>query len=214
MLFEKYRYVVVEGPIGVGKTSLARRLAEHSGATALLEKPQDNPFLTYFYQDPARHALPTQLFFLFQRINEVRDLAQMDLFHTTTISDYLFDKDALFARLNLSDDEFSLYQNIYRNLAPQAPPPDLVIYLQATPETLIERVRRRSIAYERQISDTYLTHLSQAYSDFFYHYTAAPVLIVNSENLNFVDNDEDFSLLLQRIEGMRGVREFFSMGKN
>ena len=214
MLFEKYRYVVVEGPIGVGKTSLARRLAEHSGATALLEKPQDNPFLTYFYQDPARHALPTQLFFLFQRINEVRDLAQMDLFHTTTVADYLFDKDALFARLNLSDDEFSLYQNIYRNLAPQAPPPDLVIYLQATPETLIERVRRRSIAYERQISDTYLTHLSQAYSDFFYHYTAAPVLIVNSENLNFVDNDEDFSLLLQRIEGMRGVREFFSMGKN
>ena len=214
MLFEKYRYVVVEGPIGVGKTSLARRLAEHSGATALLEKPQDNPFLTYFYQDPARHALPTQLFFLFQRINEVRDLAQMDLFHTTTVADYLFDKDALFARLNLSDDEFSLYQNIYRNLAPQAPPPDLVIYLQATPETLIERVRRRSIAYERQISDTYLTHLSQAYSDFFYHYTAAPVLIVNSENLNFVDNDEDFLLLLQRIEGMRGVREFFSMGKN
>ena len=214
MLFEKYRYVVVEGPIGVGKTSLARRLAEHSGATALLEKPQDNPFLTYFYQDPARHALPTQLFFLFQRINEVRDLAQMDLFHTTTVADYLFDKDALFARLNLSDDEFSLYQNIYRNLAPQAPPPDLVIYLQATPETLIERVRRRSIAYERQISDAYLTRLSQAYSNFFYHYTAAPVLIVNSENLNFVDNDEDFSLLLQRIEDMRGVREFFSMGKN
>lgn len=214
MLLDKYHYVVVEGPIGVGKTSLTRRLAEHSGATILLEKPQDNPFLTYFYQDPARHALPTQLFFLFQRINEVRDLAQMDLFHTTTVADYLFDKDALFARLNLSDDEFSLYQNIYRNLAPQAPPPDLVIYLQATPETLIERVRRRSIAYERQISDTYLTRLSQAYSDFFYHYTAAPVLIVNSENLNFVDNDEDFSLLLQRIESMRGVREFFSMGRD
>ncbi len=214
MLLDKYHYVVVEGPIGVGKTSLTRRLAEHSGATVLLEKPQDNPFLTYFYQDPARHALPTQLFFLFQRINEVRDLAQMDLFHTTTVADYLFDKDALFARLNLSDDEFSLYQNIYRNLAPQAPPPDLVIYLQATPETLIERVRRRSIAYERQISDAYLTRLSQAYSNFFYHYTAAPVLIVNSENLNFVDNDEDFSLLLQRIEDMRGVREFFSMGKN
>ena len=212
MLLDKYHYVVVEGPIGVGKTRLTRRLAEHSGATILLEKPQDNPFLTYFYQDPARHALPTQLFFLFQRINEVRDLAQMDLFHTTTVADYLFDKDVLFARLNLSDDEFSLYQNIYRNLAPQAPPPDLVIYLQATPETLIERVRRRSIAYERQISDTYLTRLSQAYSDFFYHYTAAPVLIVNSENLNFVDNDEDFSLLLQRIEDMRGVREFFSMG--
>ncbi len=212
MLFDKYRYVVVEGPIGVGKTSLTRRLAEHSGATALLEKPEENPFLTHFYQDPARHALPTQLFFLFQRINEVRDLVQMDLFRTSSVADYLFDKDALFARLNLSDDEFALYQNIYRNLAPQAPPPDLVIYLQASPETLIERVRRRAIAYERQIADSYLIRLSQAYSDFFYHYDAAPVLIVNSENLNFVDNDEDFSLLLQRIEGMRGAREFFSMG--
>ncbi len=212
MLFDKYRYVVVEGPIGVGKTSLTRRLAEHSGATALLEKPEENPFLTHFYQDPARHALPTQLFFLFQRINEVRDLVQMDLFRTSSVADYLFDKDALFARLNLSDDEFALYQNIYRNLAPQAPPPDLVIYLQASPETLIERVRRRAIAYERQIADSYLIRLSQAYSDFFYHYNAAPVLIVNSENLNFVDNDDDFSLLLQRIEGMRGAREFFSMG--
>ena len=214
MLFDKYRYVVVEGPIGVGKTSLTRRLAEYSGATALLEKPQDNPFLAHFYQDPVRHALPTQLFFLFQRINEIHDLVQMDLFRTSSVADYLFDKDVLFARLNLSDDEFSLYQNICRNLAPQAPPPDLVIYLQASPETLIQRVRRRASAYERQIADTYLIRLSQAYSDFFYHYTAAPVLIVNSENLNFVDNDEDFSLLLQRIEGMRGAREFFSMGRD
>ncbi len=212
MLFDKYRYVVVEGPIGVGKTSLARRLAEHSGATALLEKPEENPFLTHFYQDPARYALPTQLFFLFQRINEVRDLVQMDLFRTSSVADYLFDKDALFARLNLNDDEFALYQNVYRNLAPQVPPPDLVIYLQASPETLIERVRRRAIAYERQIADSYLVRLSQAYSDFFNHYDAAPVLIVNSENLNFVDNDEDFSLLLQRIEDMRGAREFFSVG--
>ena len=214
MLFDRYRYVVVEGPIGVGKTSLAQRLANHSGATALLEKPQDNPFLAHFYQDPARHALPTQLFFLFQRINEVRDLAQMDLFSTSSVADYLFDKDALFARLNLSDDEFALYQNICRNLTPQAPPPDLVIYLQASPETLIERVRRRAAVYEQQIADSYLTRLSQAYSDFFYHYTAAPVLIVNSENLNFVDNDDDFALLLQRIEGMRSAREFFSMGRD
>ena len=214
MLFDKYRYVVVEGPIGVGKTSLTHRLAAHSGATALLEKPEENPFLAHFYQDPARHALPTQLFFLFQRINEVRDLAQMDLFSTSSVADYLFDKDALFARLNLSDDEFSLYQNIYRTLAPQAPPPDLVIYLQATPETLIERVRRRASIYEKQIADTYLMRLAQAYSDFFYHYTAAPVLIVNSEHLNFVDNDEDFALLLQRIEGMRSAREFFSRGRD
>jgi deoxyadenosine/deoxycytidine kinase len=212
MLFDKYRYVVVEGPIGVGKTSLAQRLAEQTGAATLLEKPEENPFLARFYRDPARHALPTQLFFLFQRINEVRDLAQMDMFSTRTVADYLFDKDALFARLNLSNDEFALYQNIYRSLAPQAPTPDLVIYLQAPPDTLIERVRKRAHAYERTISDEYLTRLAQAYSDFFYHYDAAPMLVVNSEHLNLVDNDEDFMLLLQRIEGMRGQREFFSKG--
>jgi deoxyguanosine kinase len=212
MVLDKFRYVVVEGPIGVGKTSLAQRLAEHSGAETLLEKPEDNPFLPGFYADPARHALPTQLFFLFQRINEVSELNQMDMFQARTVSDYLFDKDALFARLNLSDDEFKLYQNVYRNLAPQAPAPDLVIYLQATPEKLFERVRRRAIAYEQPIAESYLARLSQGYSDFFYHYDAAPVLVVNCENLNFVDNDQDFDLLLRRIEGMRGQREFFSMG--
>ena len=212
MALEKYRYVVVEGPIGVGKTSLARRLAEHSGASIMLERPEDNPFLPRFYADPARHALPAQLFFLFQRINEVSDLNQMDLFRTRTVSDYLFDKDALFARLNLNDDEFTLYQNIYRSLAPQAPAPDLVIYLQAATETLFERVRRRAIAYEHPIAESYLARLAQGYSDFFYHYDAAPVLVVNCENLNFVDNDQDFGLLLRRIEGMRGQREFFSMG--
>jgi deoxyadenosine/deoxycytidine kinase len=212
MLLDKYHYIVVEGPIGVGKTSLARRLAVHAEATLLLEKPDENPFLARFYQDPVRHALSTQLFFLFQRINEVRELGQMDIFSTRTVADYLFDKDALFARLNLSNDEYALYQNIYQSLAPQAPAPDLVIYLQASPEILIERVRKRGMPYERPISDEYLTTLSLAYSDFFYHYTAAPVLVVNSENLNFVDKDEDWTLLLQRIEGMRGHREFFSMG--
>ncbi len=208
----RYRYIVVEGPIGVGKTSLARRLADYSGAALMLEKPEDNPFLAQFYDDPARHALPAQLFFLFQRINEVRELAQMDLFQTSTISDYLFEKDELFARLNLSNDELALYQNIYYNLAPQAPAPDLVIYLQAPPDKLAERVRRRAIAYEQQIADGYLARLAQSYSEFFYHYDAAPVLAVNSENLNFVDNDEDFRLLVERIDGMRGRREFFSMG--
>ena len=213
MALEKYRYVVVEGPIGVGKTSLARRLAEHAGATAMLEKPGENPFLPGFYADPARHALPTQLFFLFQRINEVRELAQMDLFQEArTVSDYLFDKDALFARLNLNDDEYALYQNIYNSLAPQAPAPDLVIYLQAPVETLFERVRRRAIPYEYAIAESYLARLAQGYSDFFHHYDAAPVLVVNCENLNFVDNDEHFNLLLTRIAGMRGPREFFSMG--
>lgn len=212
MVLDKYRYVVVEGPIGVGKTSLARRLAEYAGADAMLEKPDENPFLPRFYDDPARHALPVQLFFLFQRINEVSELTQMDLFRTRTVSDYLFEKDALFARLNLNDDEFTLYQNIYRSLAPQAPDPDLVIYLQAPTEKLYERVRRRGVHYENGIGEDYLERLSSGYRDFFHQYEGAPVLVVNCENLNFVDNDEHFDLLLARIEGMRGRREFFSMG--
>ena len=212
MLPDKYRYIVVEGPIGAGKTSLARRLAGHSGADTLLEKPEENPFLARFYQDPPRHALATQLFFLFQRGNEVRDLAQMDVFGSSTVADYLFDKDPLFARLNLSDAEFALYQQIFRTLQLEAPAPDIVIYLQAAPQTLAERVRRRAKPYERAISEEYLQRVAQGYSDFFYHYDAAPVLMVNTERLNFEEDDRDFALLLQRIAGMRGPREFFSWG--
>ncbi len=212
MLLDKYRYIVVEGPIGVGKTSLVHRLSQHIGAGTLLEKPDENPFLAKFYQDPPRYALATQLFFLFQRSNEVRDLAQMDLFRESTVSDYLFDKDPLFARLNLNEEEFALYQQIYSSLQLQAPVPDLVIYLQAAPDILAERVQRRAQPYEFGISESYLLRLSQSYSDFFYHYDAAPVLMVNSEHLNFVDGDEDFKLLLSRIEEMRGPREFFSRG--
>jgi deoxyguanosine kinase len=208
----KYRYLVVEGPIGAGKTSLARILCERIGAQPLLEDPDSNPFLPGFYQDRARYALPTQLYFLFQRATQVRALSQPDLFSGTTIADFMIDKDALFARLTLNDDEFALYRQVYAQLQPQAPAPDLVIYLQASAETLIERVRRRGVAFERSIPDEYLVRLAEHYARFFYRYEAAPVLIVNSENLNFVDRPADVDLLLARVAGMRGPREFFSLG--
>ena len=210
---EKYRSIVVEGPIGAGKTSLARMLAEKSDSTALLEDPGANPFLPGFYQDHARYALPTQLFFLFQRVQQVRELTQADLFKRATVADFILDKDPLFARLTLNDDELALYQQIYTQCKPQAATPDLVIYLQASTETLIERVRRRAVSYERAISEEYLLRLAESYARFFYQYDAAPVLIVNSDHLNFVDTPADFDLLLQRIAAMRGPREFFSLGE-
>jgi len=212
MPLAKYHHIVVEGPIGVGKTSLARRLAERLESNLLLERPDENPFLPRFYQDMPRHALPTQLFFLFQRINQLRALAQPDLFNRVTVSDFLLDKDSLFARLTLSSDEWRLYQQIFDTLRPQAPKPDLVVYLQAQPETLYERVRRRGVDYERPITEEYLALLADSYSRFFYHYSGSPVLIVNSERLNFVKQDGDFELLLGRIRGMRGTREFFNFG--
>ncbi|MSQ52805.1 MAG: deoxynucleoside kinase [Betaproteobacteria bacterium] len=213
MPLSKYRFIVVEGPIGVGKTSLARRLSERLGATMLLERPEQNPFLARFYQDMARYALPTQLFFLFQRVNQLRDLSQLDMFKSLTVSDFLLEKDPLFARLTLSGEELHLYQTIYDTLKPQAPRPDLVIYLQAQSDTLIERVRERATSYERPISEEYLALLAEGYSRYFYHYDGGPILIVNSERLNFVRNDSDLDLLIERIAAMRGGREFFNLGE-
>lgn len=213
MPVEKHRYIVVEGPIGAGKTSLARRLAEQFGKELMLEDPDSNPFLGRFYEDPRRHALATQLFFLFQRVQQVGGLKQIDLFNRGTVADFILDKDPLFASLTLSDDELHLYQQIYGHLMPQAPTPDLVIYLQASSDTLVERVRKRGFAYERNISEQYLVRLADAYSRFFYQFSAAPLLIVNSDHLNFVDDSGDFDLLLRRVTEMRGPREFFSRGE-
>jgi deoxyguanosine kinase len=207
----RFRYLVVEGPIGAGKTSLARRLASRMGTDLVLELPEENPFLARFYEDMARYALPTQLFFLFQRARLLEPLAQPDMFGRPVIGDFLLDKDPLFARLTLSADELALYQKIYESLRPRSPAPDMVVYLQAQPATLIERVKRRARGYERPVSEEYLALLAESYARFFYHYNAAPVLIVNSDNLNFVERDADFELLVSRLRAMRSRREFFNL---
>ncbi|MGE0876762.1 MAG: deoxynucleoside kinase [Burkholderiales bacterium] len=212
MPVEALRYVVVEGPIGAGKTTLARRLAASLGAEPLLEQPAENPFLARFYQDMARYALQTQLFFLFQRVRQLEPLAQPDLFARPTVADFLLDKDPLFARITLAGDELVLYERIYEALRPRAPAPDLVIYLQARPQVLLERVKKRAASFERGISDEYLALLAETYARFFHHYGAAPVLTVNAENLNFADGDADLELLLERVRGMKSRREYFNLG--
>jgi deoxyadenosine/deoxycytidine kinase len=208
----KHRYLVVEGPIGCGKTTLAQRLAERTGAATLFEDPKANPFLPRFYRDMRRYALPTQLFFLFQRVGQLESLKQPDLFAKPTIADFSLAKDPLFARLTLDDAEYQLYRNIFDHVRPQAPTPDLVIYLQASVDTLTARVRKRGNPIESGIEEDYLRRLSDAYSRYFYDYSESPLLIVNSERLDFVNVPEHLDLLVQRIDGMRGGREFFNRG--
>ncbi len=206
----KNRYIVVEGPIGCGKTSLAKKLAARMGATTMLEDAAANPFLAQFYRDMRRFALPTQLFFLFQRVGQLESLKQPDLFAKPTIADFTLAKDPLFARLTLDDAEYQLYRRIYEHVKPQAPVPDLVIYLQASVNTLVARVKKRGDPAERGIEEDYLRRLSEAYTRYFYNYGDSPLLIVNSEKLNFVDVPEHLDLLIERVDAMRGGREFFN----
>lgn len=207
-----YKYIVIEGPIGVGKTTLARKLAEHLGAQAVLEQPQENPFLEKFYRDAARYALQTQMFFLFQRIQQLQELAQADLFSTRFVGDFLLEKDPLFARLTLADEELKLYEQLYQHMRPHAVQPDLVIYLQAPVDTLMERIKKRGLSMEASISPDYLQRLGDSYSRFFYNYDAAPLLIVNNEHMNMAERDDDFQQLLSHITEMRGKRAFLNQG--
>ena len=212
MIPAKFRYIAVEGPIGAGKTSLAKLLAERFAAELLLEDPASNPFLPDFYRDMRRYALPAQLHFLVQRVKQLSDLKRREDARRATVADFLLDKDPLFARLNLAEAEYALYSQIFERLQVQVQPtaPDLVIYLQAPLEDLIQRVQRRGHRMERGISEDYLRRLNDSYAKFFYDYDQAPLLIVNSENLNFVDRPADFELLLEHIQRMRGGREFFN----
>jgi deoxyadenosine/deoxycytidine kinase len=206
----KHRYIVVEGPIGCGKTSLANRLAQRMNASVLLEDAKANPFLGQFYRDMRRYALPTQLFFLFQRVQQLEALKQPDLFARPTIADFTLAKDPLFARMTLDDAEYQLYRRIYEHVKPQAPVPDLVIYLQASLATLLARVRKRGNPIESGMDEDYMRRLSDAYTRYFYDYTDSPLLIINSEHLNFVDTPAHLDLLVERIGAMRGGREFFN----
>ena len=206
----KLDYVVVEGPIGVGKTSLTQRLAQVFGSDTLLEQPAENPFLERFYKSPKQFALPTQLFFLFQRARQIEVLKQGDMFRPGCVSDFMLEKDALFARTNLDDDELRLYEQVYAQLKLELPVPDLVIYLQAPSNILVERINRRGIDYERRIERDYLDRLVDAYTRFFYDYREAPLLVINAAEINFVDSDEDFRLLLEQIRKINSGRHFFN----
>ena len=204
------RFIVVEGPIGVGKTSLTVRLAESLGGEALLEQIEANPFLERFYRSGRTAALPAQLFFLFQRARQLEELRQSDLFSSVRVADYLFAKDRLFAEINLDREEMSLYQQISDRLEVEAPVPDLVIYLQASVDALMQRISRRGIPYERMIDRAYLEKLTEAYARYFYEYDQGPLLIVNASSIDPVHNDTDYEQLFRQIRRTTGGRHFFN----
>ena len=193
------KYIVVEGPIGVGKTSLSKRLAESFNYELLLENSEENPFLDRFYKEPKQHALSTQLFFLLQRAQQLQELRQEDMFQPLRIADWLIDKDSLFAKENLDSDEYALYVNVFKHLTVDAPLPNLVIYLQAPTEILIDRIQKRGIPAEQFIEREYIENLNAAYTEFFHYYTKSPLLIINTSEINLVSDDEDYQHLVEYI---------------
>ena len=203
-------HIVVEGPIGVGKTTLTHRLAQEFGFDVLLEQPTENPFLARFYDNPEQFALQAQLYFLFQRVKQLRALGQNDMFSRGVVSDFMLEKDPLFAELTLASDELDLYQEVYHALSPQVPVPDLVVYLQAGQDTLQRRIARRGIDYEQKINPDYLFSLADTYSRFFLNYYNAPLLIVNAENLNFLDSEEHLAMLVEQIRSCGPGRQYFN----
>lgn len=204
-------FIAVEGPIGVGKTTLAKRLAESLGVGLLLEQPDENPFLKRFYSDPERFALPTQLFFLFQRVEQLRGLGQRQLFDPVGVTDFLLEKDVLFAQAALAPDEYQLYHQMYMHMTREvcAPPPDLVIYLQAPTDVLLKRIARRGISHEQQIEVDYLERLNRAYSDFFHYYDAAPLVIINASDADFAHRDEDYQQLWDYLSHLGPGRQHY-----
>ncbi|EKD50538.1 MAG: deoxynucleoside kinase family protein [uncultured bacterium] len=199
MVIERLKYIAVDGPIGVGKTSLANMLAQDLGARAVYENPDENPFIGNFYEDANRYAFQTQLFFLLSRFRQQTELIQQELFEQKVVCDYVFAKDLVFARLNLSDEEFSLYAQVYNLLDQRLPKPDVVIFLQASPDILMKRIRKRCKDYEKQIEPDYIVRVAQAYSQFYFQYTDSPLLVVNTSGLDFVKHEIDYEMLKKEL---------------
>ncbi len=207
------QYICIEGVIGVGKTSLTRQLGERLDARVVYEKPEENPFLEDFYENPQRYAFQTQLFFLLSRYRQQLESFQPDLFHSVMVSDYLFAKDRIFAHLNLEDRELFLYDRIASLLEQEIPKPDLVVYLQSTPERLMANVKKRGRSYERAISEDYIRSLNEAYNKFFFHYSETPLLVVNSTLIDFVNVKQDFEELVHQIFRPHSGIEYYSPGR-
>jgi deoxyguanosine kinase len=203
------KYIVVEGPIGVGKTSLAKMIAAEFQARSIFEKVEDNPFLAKFYEDPETYAFQNQIFFLLSRYQQQRELSQQNLFHQNTVADYLFAKDKIFATLTLSSEELSLYQQLYELLDPRVPKPDLVVYLQARPEVLYKRIKKRDKSYEKSVTLEYLKDVAQAYNQFFFHYDETPLLVVNTSEIDFVSSSKDLADLIKEINNMGSGTQYY-----